>query len=138
MHNQINAITNGFVFALLSVPYAVLWIIQCLFLLQERQADVGLKEWVELIARAGLPIVGLLGIVWFLYKAVWPFIMKQVEQAQQSAQLARSEESNKIVDALGKMGQAIDRMGVAHLEANKAMMTEMQAMRQEIIRRNNH
>jgi hypothetical protein len=128
MQNNILDIAGVLVFAAFGAQYLLFWLTQWIFLLQERQADVNLKDWIEVGTRLGVPVAFLLGLVWFLYKAVWPFIVKRFEEAE----TARKAEIEKFAQGIRESNQthaAVMDKVVA------AFQSEMRELRNEIIRK---
>lgn len=39
-------------------------------------------QWIEIIKNFGLPLAGMLGLVFFLQKSIWPFILNRVDRAE--------------------------------------------------------
>ena len=127
MQTSITDIVGLVIFSLFGVQYLLFWLTQWL-LLQESKAEVTVRDWLEIFTRLGVPVAFLLGLVWFLYKAVWPFIVKRFEEAEAS----RKAEIEKFAQGIRESNQthaAVMDKVVA------AFQTEMRELRNEIIRK---
>jgi len=82
------------------------------------------KEWVELLGRVGGPVLGLLGVVWFLYKTMWPFIVARIEKAEASRDLE-----------ITRFTRAIEQNNELHAAAMEKLVGSLNALREEVIRR---
>lgn len=70
-------------------------------------------EWIQVGQAFGLPVLMLAAIGWFLVKHVWPFVTRQVEDAQRVQTLSR----NEFLAALDKIQEAHSKERLGFLEA---------------------
>lgn len=79
--------------------------------------------WVETLARQGTPLGIVALMIWFAYKMLWPFFVKQLEDAQ----AARKVEAEKFMEALAK------RDALAKQTADQIVQS-LQTLREEVMR----
>jgi hypothetical protein len=78
-----------------------------------------MSEIGQLIERFGISVAILISLFWFLYKVLWPWMTKQIEEAnkerrESTDRMARlleqhNEESRQIVSALQVISAKLDR-----------------------------
>lgn len=101
------------------------------------------NTWVDIASKFGLPVALLVGVLYGVYqlliKRVWPFVERQIEEAQAHSKLQtdRFVESLRARDNLMAEGH---RENIKALEAMtnelRAMTNEVRGLRDEV--RNNH
>ncbi len=79
-----------------------------------------MTEFLPVLERFGLPVALLAVMVMFLWKAVWPFVLKRVEIGD--LQVAKFTETinrqNELMDAMqGKLMQEV-KLGFAHIDGH--------------------
>jgi hypothetical protein len=77
---------------------------------------VSLEQIIEAIRDLGVSIATAVGLAYFVYKAVWPFVIKQVEDSKE----AREHERGQFLAALerrdaefAKMVTALNELAIA-------------------------
>jgi ABC-type nitrate/sulfonate/bicarbonate transport system substrate-binding protein len=81
---------------------------------------MALDQWLDLIAKAGWPVVALIGLAYFLARHVWPFVLKQIEVAQAT----RQAEMKEFFEAMKEFLEALRRRD-AHAEQTQAEVIEV-------------
>lgn len=78
-----------------------------------------MEIWERVIERFGLPLAGLIGMVWFFNRTLWPFLKERIAAAEKAlsdqvaeAREARREDQKEFLAALArrdeKMGEQTD------------------------------
>jgi hypothetical protein len=91
-----------------------------------------IDQWVELLSKFGLPVVGLGGAAYFLLCHVWPFVKGQIEEAQ----AARKAEIDKFVETIRQYHMLLSESQRETLRALEAITKELTAIRETM--RNQH
>lgn len=81
-------------------------------------------KWFDFLTRFGGQTTLLLALLWFLYKAVWPTVIKRIE----SSEAARERELEKFEAALRMTNQV-------HAEAVQVIVLELRSLKEEVIRK---
>lgn len=57
-----------------------------------------MDQWIEIASKFGIPVVMVAMLALFIYKQVWPFITKQIEEAKQERveMYRRNEEQGRL------------------------------------------
>jgi hypothetical protein len=93
--------------------------------LTPKEALMTVTEIVQTIRDLGVAIAVALGLAYFVYKAVWPFVVKQVEDSQE----ARAEERAQFLGALERRDAEFSRMVSALNELTVAVREIQQVIR---------
>lgn len=48
-------------------------------------------DWIEIAKTFGLPVALMGGLLWFGYKAIWPFIVARVDRAEARLDVSQSK-----------------------------------------------
>lgn len=127
-------------------PEAFLRVIQCCLFLLLESGEVSSKDILELATKLGIPTALFIGVLWLIYKTIWPIMLKQYQEAQavllktmQDAQAQlkeeRKEQKAEREKELDKFVKAIEHSHTTHATAIKDVVNEMRSMRDEFIRK---
>lgn len=98
-----------------------------------------MKDWIELLSKLSLTVAALLaviGVVWFLYKQVWPMFKAQIEEANKQRQEEserRAKEIERFLESLRHLDQTADARAREHLQALTEISKALHALREEIL-----
>lgn len=79
-----------------------------------------MTEFLPVLERFGLPVALLAVMVAFLWKAVWPFVLRRVEVGeQQVVEFTKTlQKQQELMDAAQGMLMQEVKLGVAHLDGH--------------------
>ena len=96
-----------------------------------------MDKWILIAGQFGLPVAILVLIGWFLVRKAWPFLTKQLEDAQAQ----RKEEIQKFISQSEKFIETIRARDILiaesqreHLKAFHLMTEEFRSLRDEVKR----
>jgi len=85
-------------------------------------------HWIDIASKFGIPLALLLALGWFLAKTVWPFVTKQIEQAQAD----RKTEIDKFDNTIKTRDALMVQQWREHLHALDAMTEQIRGLRDDI------
>ena len=66
-----------------------------------------MESWIEIATKVGLPVLGIVTLGWFLGTRVWPWMVKQVEHAQNAREKDLDRFASETGTILKEQTQAI-------------------------------
>ena len=84
---------------------------------------MAIKDWFDILGRNSIVLTGLLVLGFFLYKKVWPFVERQLEEAQAARKLE-----------IEKFSSALDRVMTVHATGMEKMVQSIDNLRSEVLR----
>jgi len=96
-----------------------------------------LDKWIVIAGQFGLPVAMLVLIGWFLVRKAWPFLTKQLEEAQlqRKAEIEKFiAQSEKFIETIRGRDILIAESQREHLKAFHLMTEEFRSLRDEVKR----
>jgi len=87
-----------------------------------------MEQWIDVASKFGIPVAMLIGLAYFVVRHVWPFVTKQIEDAQSQ----RKTEIEKFVETIRSRDILMAEGQREHLKALEAMTMEIRGLRDEI------
>ena len=84
---------------------------------------MAIKDWFDILGRNSILLVGLMALGYFIYKKVWPFVERQLEEAQAARKLE-----------IEKFSSALDRVMTVHANGMEKMVQSIDNLRSDFLR----
>src|SRR5215510_9550400 len=87
-----------------------------------------MSEWIKLAQTFGIAVAGLAMLAWFVAKRIWPFIVKQIEDAQSRSKAL----DEKFILVADQFTAAIRARDVLMAESQRETVKALEAVTKEI------
>jgi len=87
-----------------------------------------MDQWVKIAGQFGIPVALLMLLAYFILRHVWPFVTRQI----QDAQTQRAAEIEKFDNTIRKRDGLMVQQWQEHLKALDAITGEIRGLREDI------
>lgn len=97
-------------------------------------------DFIEILNRYGVPVVALVAIAVFVWKGIWPFLLRHLENTQKlledqlaAAQEERRQSMREFMAAIARRDEVAATTGKMNADALNAMTEQIKLLHQERI-----